>query len=58
MDYLARLRLVVQAARTYLADQDDGHQCGGKSGEWCSGCWLKWELRQLDAEFPDKKDPG
>jgi hypothetical protein len=38
---------VIDAAQNYHAANDDGHVCGGKSGEWCSACLLKWALKQL-----------
>ena len=39
---------MIDAARVYFEANDDGHVCGGKSGEWCPACVLGRALADLD----------
>ncbi len=44
---LAALREVAEAARDYRETNDDGHRCGGSSGDQCAGCMLTAALAKV-----------
>lgn len=42
---LTVLEALARTAKNYWVANNDGHRCGGKSGEWCDGCHLREALK-------------